>query len=502
MDAVAVGAGRILAAGTNTEVGATQGAGTRVIDLKGRTAIPGLVDAHFHLAYFGMTSGWLSLAGAASVQDIIESVKEAAASKPRGAWIYGRGWDPAALDGGRAPTLVDLDSAAVGNPVLLARADGHLCVANSEALRRAAVTESTPDPMGGHIVRNSDGSPTGELSERALYLAWDAMMAELGPADFHDPIRAGAGAAARAGVTTAHAIFLENIAAELEALFELDDAGELPIRVNGIVPVEALESLPRDLLTRTSRMARIGGAKIFADGTLFASTAALRRPYADSPQAYGEDGVSFADLLDMLAAIRRANLQPAIHAVGDRMIERILDALESTYGVNQCRMTRPRIEHAVVLAPDLLSRARHLGVVLSLQSRRRGTLNRRLGAQRAAWANPWQALASGGQSVVGGSDAPFIMRTPGAWDVYAEAMSHGLDFRTTLRMLATGAAHALSDSSPVGLCDGAPADITVLSGDPESATASDLREIRPVMTIVDGVVVYDDEADAQSERMR
>ena len=449
-----------------------------------------------------MTSGWLSLADAVSVHDITESVREAAAAKAPGAWIYGRGWDPAALEHGRAPNIAELDSVAMANPVLLARADGHLCIANSEALRRAGVTESTPDPAGGRIGRNSDGSLTGELSERALYMAWDAMMAELGPADFHDPIRTGARAAARAGVTTAHAILLENVAAELEALFELDDAGELPVRVNGIVPVEALESLPQDLLTRASAKACVGGAKIFADGTLFASTAALRRPYADSPQTLGEDGVSLADLLDMLGAIRKADLQPAIHAVGDRMIERVLDALESTYGVEQCRMTRPRIEHAAVLAPDLLRRAAHLGVVLSLQSRRWGMLTRRLGPQRAAWANPWQALAAGGHLVAGGSDAPFIMRSPGSWDLYAEAMSRGLDFTTALEMLANGAALASRDASPTGLCEGAPADMTVLSDDPETATASQLSDIRPVMTIVDGVVVYDDEDDAESKQVR
>ena len=425
-----------------------------------------------------MTSGWLGLADAASVRDIIESVKEAAAAKAPGAWIYGRGWDPAALEHGRPPTIAELDSATKANPVLLARADGHLCIANSEALSRADVTESTPDPIGGRIGRNGDGSLTGELSERALYMAWDAMMAELGPADFHEPIRTGARAAACAGVTTAHAIFLENVAAELEAMFELDDAGELPVRVNGIVPVEALESLPRDLLARSSAKARIGGAKIFADGTLFARTAALRRPYADSPQTLGEDGVSLADLLDMLAAIRKTGLQPAIHAVGDRMIERVLDALESTYGVEQCRMTRPRIEHAAVLAPDLLRRAAHLGVVLSLQTRRRGMLAGRLGSQRAAWANPWRALAADGHLVAGGSDAPFIMRLPGAWDLYAEAMSRGLDFATALAILAKGATHASRDGASPGLYEGAPADVTVLSGDPETATASQLSDIR------------------------
>ena len=448
-----------------------------------------------------MTSGWLSLASASSVQDITAAVKEAASAKPTGAWIYGRGWDSAALEHGRAPSIAELDSASRANPVLLARADGHLCIANSEALRRAGVTESTPDPAGGRIGRTGDGSLTGELSERALYLAWDAMMAGLGPADFHDPIRTGARAAAGAGVTTAHAIFLENVAAELEALFDVDDAGELAVRVNGIVPVEALETLPRDLLARASAKARIGGAKIFADGTLFARTAALRRPYADSPHSLGEDGVSPADLLDMLDAIRRAGLQPAIHAVGDRMIERVLGALETTYGVEKCRMTRPRIEHAAVLAPDLLRRAAHLGVVLSLQSRSWGMLTGRLGPQRAAWANAWQALAAGGQVVAGGSDAPFIKRLPGAWDLYAEAMSRGLDFTTALDMLAKGAAKASRDASPPGLCEGAPADMTVLSGDPETATGSKLSDIRPVMTIVDGVVVYDDENDVESKHI-
>ena len=213
-----------MACGGDAEISGLRGDNTRIIDLEGRTAIPGLVDAHFHLAYYGMMSGWLSLADCRSIEDIVGLVRERAESLPAGAWIYGRGWDPSNLAEGRSPVATDLDQGTTAHPVLLARADGHVCVANSEALRRAGVTDTTPDPVGGHIIRGENGTATGELSERALYLAWDAMMAELTPDDFREPILKGAHAAARAGITTAHAILLENVAAELEALRLLDEA--------------------------------------------------------------------------------------------------------------------------------------------------------------------------------------------------------------------------------------------------------------------------------------
>ena len=480
-----------MACGGNAEISGLRGDNTRIIDLAGRAAIPGLVDAHFHLAYYGMMSNWLSLADCRSIEDIIGLVRERTESLPEGAWIYGRGWDPSNLAEGRSPVATDLDQGTTAHPVLLARADGHVCIANSEALRRAGVTNTTLDPVGGHIVRSGDGTATGELSERALYLAWDAMMAELGPEDFRAPILKGAHAAARAGITTAHAILLENVAAELEALRQLDKNGELPVRVYGVVQVEALESLPCELLNYEGDRVRIGAAKIFADGTLFAGTAALRAPYTDAPASYGEDGVPFDELAGMLETIRDTGLQPAVHAVGDRTIERLLDALELVYGsAEQCRAARPRIEHATVLAPDLLNRARHLGVILSIQPRRWRQLNRRLGPQRAAWANPWPAFASIGAHVVGGSDAPFIVPQPDAWQTLVQAVERGVPFLRAMGIMARGAALASRDGGPCGLSIGSWADITVLSANPMDATLDELRAITPVMTIVGGALSY------------
>ena len=271
----------------------------------------------------------------------------------------------------------------------------------------------------------------------------------------------------------------------------MDKNGELPIRVYGVVQVEALESLPQELLNYEGDRVRIGAAKIFADGTLFAGTAALRAPYTDTPASYGEDGVPFDELVGMLETIRDADLQPAVHAVGDRTIERVLDSLELVYGsAEQCRAARPRIEHATVLAPDLLNRARHLGVILSIQPRRWRQLNRRLGTQRAGWVNPWLEFAASDAHVVGGSDAPFIVPQPDAWQTLVQAVDRGVSFLQAMGIMARGAALAARDETPCGLTVGSRADMTVLSADPANATPDELRAITPVMTIVGGALSY------------
>ena len=202
----------------------------------------------------------------------------------------------------------------------------------------------------------------------------------------------------------------------------------------------------------------------------------------------------FDELVGMLETIRDAGLQPAIHAVGDRTIERVLDALELVYGsAEQCRAARPRIEHATVLAPDLLNRARYLGVILSIQPRRWRQLNRRLGPQRAGWVNPWREFAEDGISVVGGSDAPFIVPQPDAWQTLVQAVERGVPFMQAMGILARGAALAARDETSCGLTVGSRADMTVLSADPANATPDQLRAITPVMTIVGGALSYMDE---------
>jgi predicted amidohydrolase YtcJ len=490
-EALAIGDGQVLAVGPTAEVRPLAGPRTRVIDLAGRTATPGLADAHFHLVYYGMTSSWLDLSGAKDAGQMAGAVRRRAHESPAGAWVYGRGWDPVNLVEGRPPSLMELDAAAPRHPVLLSRQDGHLCLANSEALRRAGITRETPDPPGGAIERDGSGAPTGALSEAALYLAWNAYMAELTPDDFQKPLLEGCQAAVRAGVTSVHAVLLENVEAELEALRRMDAEDTLPMRVYAMVPIESISSLRADLLQRRGNSFRVGAAKVFSDGTLFAGTAALRSPYLDALSSRGQLAYSLEALTGLVRRAREAGLQPAIHAVGDGAVEAVLDAYAAVYGPGSIA-ARPRIEHATTLGPDLVRRMAGMGVVASLQARRWAQVEKRLGRERSAWANPWRALADAGVTVAAGSDAPFLQRGPGSWDALLEGMRRGLTLLEALRTVTRGPAYAAFQERELGaLRPGMLGDVTVLSGDLRSASVGDLKAVTPTMTVMGGKVVWE-----------
>ena len=508
--AVAVRAGRVVSVGDDADVRALADSTTRVVDLgRERALVPGLTDTHFHLVYSGMTASWLDFQGSRDASDMTNLVGSRVAALPPGAWIYGRGWDPSNLTNGRVPSLTELDAVSPSHPVLLSRADGHVCLANSEALRRAGIAASTVDPPGGIIGRDpTNRNPDGVLREAALYLVWNVMMAELTPADFRQPVIDGAMAAARAGVTMAHAMLLENIQAEVEAIRALDASGDLSIRLYLLVPVEAVADLPKDLFAWRGSLARIGGVKVFADGTLFAGTAAVRQPYLDRPSSSGAMSLSPDQLFQYVKTARERGLQPAVHAVGDRAVEAVLDAYAAVYDFDTVRAARPRIEHATLLSPDLVRRAAMMGVVLSLQGGRgRRRIAAKVGRLRARWINPWLALRDAGVTAVASSDAPFVQRGPGPMAAVAEAVSRGLALDDALAMATRNAAYASFDEDDLGLIrSGMLADFTVLSADPRlpmaqqdtlsvgdaaRAASQRLSSALPVMTVVQGRIVWE-----------
>jgi predicted amidohydrolase YtcJ len=492
----------IVAVGEAGAIRDMAGPATRVIDLGGeRAVVPGLADGHYHLVYAGMASGWLDLSHATTVVEITDAVRARALTEPSGSWIYGRGWDPSQLTDGRAPSLKGLDEVSPRHPILLSRGDGHLCLANSGALQRAGIDRETPDPPGGSIGRDPEtGAPNGVLSEGALYLAWNVMMDELRPDDFRVPVIDGAMAAARAGVTYVHAILLENAAAELEAIRDLDESGELPVRIDAFIAAESISKVPAELLGWRGNRARVFGGKIFADGTLFAGSAALRRPYADRGSSFGEATHSRDKLVRMVEEIVEAGLKPAVHAVGDAMVEMVLDVYTEVLGVQGAREIRPRIEHATLLAPDLIRRMTDLGVVATLQPRRWRQIVRRLGTARASWVNPWLALSDAGVLTVASSDAPFLERSPGPWGAMVDAVTTGMSVEQALGTATTNAAIASQREGELGLLrPGLVADLTVLSRDPRPSDddtrdrerrVAHFGETKPVMTIIDGTVSW------------
>jgi predicted amidohydrolase YtcJ len=327
------------------------------------------------------------------------------------------------------------------------------------------------------------------------------MMDELTPDDFRTPVVDGAMAAARAGVTSVHAVLLENAAAELEAIRTLDESGELPLRIDNFIAAESISKVPAEMLRWRGNRARVVGGKIFADGTLFAGTAALRRPYADHGSSFGKTTHGREKLVQMVSEIAEAGLQPAVHAVGDATIEVVLDVYSEVLGVQGAMQIRPRIEHATVLAPDLVRRMADLGVVATLQPRRWRQVVQRLGAARASWVNPWLALLDSGVTTVASSDAPFLERSPGPWAAMADAIDGGLSVEQSLRAATINAAIASRREGELGsLKPGMVADLTVLSRDPRPTNTmardregqlAHFRETTPVTTIVDGKVIWE-----------
>ncbi len=493
--ALAVQEGRIVAVGGDGEVTPLRGPLTRLVDLRGRSLWPGLGDAHLHLVYYGMTSGWLAFQDCRNVGEVLALVRQRAVHTPAGMWIYGRGWDPNTLAERRGPTLPEMDSAAPGHPVLLARRDGHLCVANSRALAEAGIREDTPSPTGGVIARDAAGQPTGELLEAAIYLAWNRMMDALTVQDFIDAALEAGRDAARSGLTSAHCILLENIPTETEALYRLDAEGKLPLRCYLVPSVESLETLPPDYLGKAGRRVRLGGAKIFADGTFIGHTAALREPYADDPTSRGHMNYPPEVLRDLVSRVKDKGLQPLIHAVGDATVEACLDAFESVLGPDTARW-RPRIEHAAVVGPDLAERMARIGAVASIQARRRARMEAYLGPERTARAITPKSLLDAGVHVAGGTDAPFVQTRLAPLEALGAIVEESrMAVEDVWRLFSQGVAYAAFAENERGtLRTGMQADFVVLGEDPRRVRPEEVASLPVRMTVCDGEVVWEDTA--------
>src|SRR5688500_2417040 len=226
--ALAVRGGRIVAVGGKADVKPLIGRGTRRIDLKGKTVVPGLTDAHVHVEGLGTAEERLDLVGTTSLEEAVARVAEAAKKAPAGEWLLGRGWDQNDWPEKRLPTAADLDRAAGGRPVFLVRVDGHAAWASSEALVRARISAKTADPEGGRILRDAAGEPAGVLVDKAMALV-TAFIPEASREVRKRRLAAGLRACARAGLTSVHdaGVPLGVVGLYKELLAE----GAMPVRV-------------------------------------------------------------------------------------------------------------------------------------------------------------------------------------------------------------------------------------------------------------------------------
>jgi predicted amidohydrolase YtcJ len=500
--AVAWRGDQILAAGDVASVRALAGPTTRVIDLHGRSATPGLIDAHCHLYSLGADLEHVSVRDLTSEAATVAAIAAAARTRPADQWLIGRGWDQNRWPGQQFPTRAALDAAVSDRPVVLERIDGHAIWVNSVALQKAGITKATPDPAGGKIVRGASGEPTGVLIDNAESLVV-AKEPPASPEVREQRLRAASAVAIAAGLTAVHDMGIEEETAD--AYRKLAAAHQLPLRVHAFLTAPAhLERLATPPAPATGRF-EMRGVKFYADGALGSRGARLYDGYSDDPGNHGLWRTDPAMLARSVEAAVAGGWQVAIHAIGDAAVGSVLDAYLAAEKAHPGDH-RLRVEHTQVIAPKDVPRMIAARAIASMQPTHATSdmpwAEARLGPTRVLGAYAWRTMLEHHIPVAGGSDFP-VERVPPILGIYAAVTrqdSKGMpaggwypDQRMTLPeaidAFTHGAAYAEGAEGSRGMIAvGRHADLTVFSG--TLAPDRSLLDLQVDYTIVDGEVVY------------
>jgi predicted amidohydrolase YtcJ len=494
IEAVAVRDGRIVRLDTTYEVEFLAGVETEVIDLEGRTVLPGFVDAHTHMEVIGQYEREADLTGADSPEACLDRLDSLRADRGDGdngsaddEWLLGFGYDESTW-GGDYLTRDQLDEVSTGRPVVAYREDMHVASVNSVVLDRLR------DEMPDGDVRASGGEPTGVLVEDAVTAVRDATSAD--PERTREYLLAAQAYANRRGVTTVHDMVRNSHAPRVYR--DLDNEGDLTLRVRLNYWRDHLDAvLETGLRTNHgSGRVRVGGIKTFTDGSLGGRTARLSEPYADAgagdtpADERGDWVVDPGTLADLVERVDDAGLQMTVHAIGDEAIAATLDAYEGANG------ERHRVEHAEVLTDELIDRLAAADVVVSAQpnflkwAREDGLYADRLGDERRLASNRFGALRDAGATLAFGSDCMPLDPLFGIDQVVdAPAPDQRLSVTEALRAYTAGSAYAGFDEDRLGTLEaGTCADFAVLAESPWET--DDVADIDVEMTVVDGDIVY------------
>lgn len=515
VEAVAVRDGRIAAVGAGASIDPLIGPDTEVIDLEGAAMFPGFVDAHAHLIGIGLRELTLNLEGVGSIAELVDIVAATAQETPEGETIYGRGWIETGWPEARFPTRADLDEASGSHPIILERADGHAVVANSLALEKTGVTAATPDPQGGRIERDGAGEPTGMLIDNAASLVMSLAGAP-SAAQKREAFRTGAGVYAAYGWTGLHNMSVDP--ADIALIAEEAAEGGVGIRVYNAVDRAGYEAIKAAPVEAADGRVITRAVKLYVDGALGSRGAALSQPYADAPETSGLLLMTEAEASPFFEQALRDGVQIATHAIGDRGNKLVLDWYAKAFAAappaeRKIANPRWRIEHAQILDTDDIARFKALGVIASMQpSHAIGDLHfapARLGDASLDGAYAWRSLLDAGAIIAGGSDAP-VERGDPLIEFYAAVArkdlkgfagenwraSEKLTRSEALALFTAAPAYASFQENDLGTIEpGKRADFTVFSKDIMTVPEAEILTAKPVMTVVDGEVVW--RADAE-----
>ncbi len=529
VEAIGVAAGRVMSAGSIAEVEASAGPATsRLVLEPTEVAIPGLTDAHLHLAMAAISADHLDLAEEPTLEAGLRRIAaiHATVADPR-AWLLGHGWDSDRW--GRWPTADDLERVAPGRRVALWAHDHHSLLASRSALAEAGIGSGTPDPHGGEIRRAVDGAPTGVLHESASRL-----VAGVVPAPTADEFAATIPALARQLLALGVVAIQDpsglvpdpDLVGAYVAYARLAERGALTLRVDASLRQESISAAAERGLRSGSVLgadpdgrARVGWQKLFADGSLGSRTAAMLEPFTvepDRPLEPGrERGIFITDptaLAELTTRAARIGMVTQIHAIGDAALRAALDALEPHAGGARPGGFVPRIEHVQLADPADQPRFARLGVAASVQPihlRADAAQARHLWGDRAERSGyPWRSLSASGALIPFGTDAPIepidpwpglamaVPRADGSWPSGTPAFgpAEALTLDRAIRAACIDAPRSAGVPDRGRLVPGQRADIVILAGaalDEPVIVGGPLATARPRAVLMDGAIVFE-----------
>jgi predicted amidohydrolase YtcJ len=513
----------IVAVGSDKEINAYVSTSTRVIDLDGKLAVPGLTDGHGHFMSLGQSKMRLDLTKVKNWDEVVAMVADAVKAAVPGEWILGRGWHQEKWDKVPEPNIeglpfhFELSKVSPNNPVFLTHASGHAGYANAKAMEMAGITKETPDPEGGEIVRDGEGNAIGAFREIAQGLVTSAMRdylhgrtAEQKKADQEKAFELAVQECLSKGITSFHDA--SSSFETIDFFKQMVDEGKMGVRLFVMISEgnKRLEEKLKDyrIINYGDKRLTVRAIKRFIDGALGSHGAWLLEPYNSLPTSVGLNTEPIDAMKEAARIAIENDFQLCTHAIGDRGNRETLNIYKEAFKAHpEKKNLRWRIEHAQHLNPDDIPRFGQLGVIASMQGIHCTSdgpwVIKRLGEKRAEeGAYVWQKLMKTGAIIANGTDTPVeaIDPIPNFYALVTRKMKNGEAFypdqcmsrEEALRAYTYNCAYAAFEEDFKGsLAVGKLADISVLSKDIMTVPEDDILDTEVLYTIVGGKVVFE-----------
>ncbi|MFC2169304.1 amidohydrolase [Acidobacteriota bacterium] len=493
VQAVAVKQGKIFAVGTNENIEKFIGPSTQTLDVQGKLVLPGFNEAHCHFLYGGQRLDMLSLGGADTVEKIQQKIAERIKELPEGTPVFGVGSFPstAIFPGLGWPTKEMLDKVSPNNPVVIGRGGGHAVWLNSMSLKQSEITRNTEAPLGGEVVKDPQtGEPSGILKEAAQRL----LKVERQSTPKQDIERAVLHTT-QLGITSA------TTHANLESLDiykELNKEGKLTLRIYATLPFNGLDEFIEKGIKRGQgdEMVRVGFLKAFIDGTIGVRTALMFEDFSEEPGNKGLAQYEEEEFYEMVAKAHMNDFPVGVHAIGDKGVNWVLNAVEKAQLKHGKKGLRHRVEHNTVILMEDTKRFNELGVIGSMQPNITGNQayrERRLGKERAHRVDMWRTLLDNGAMLCWGTDWPVSTINPmfNLYQIVTRYPEQRLSMAEAIKYYTFGPAYGSFEEDIKGTLEkGKLADMVVLSQDLFTIDPEDITKTEVLYTILGGKIVH------------